>query len=123
MAYTNTWATRLRSDVGCSVAALDDTETEAIYNEAAEDYSDAASIKAQGRIIAVRRLLADSAKLTSYRANNSSENLSDVFGHLQNLLTVWQGQLDYAVKQAGGGAVRVGRSRGLPRRVKQYPDE
>lgn len=88
---------RLRSDIGADEETFDDIEAEEIYEEAAEDYSGSGSIKAATRVIALQRLLASSAKLTSYTANNSREELGEVFKHLKELEALWQGKLDKAI--------------------------
>ncbi len=114
---------RLRDDIGADSTTLDDTEADAIYVEAGERYTDANSIKAATRVIAIRRLLASSAKLTSYRQNNSSENASDVFTHLRALLEMWQGELDDAVTTGSAvGAARFGSLRRKPKAIREYPD-
>lgn len=113
---------RLRSDIGANLTSLPDEEAQAILDEASEKYSDAGSQTAYARVVALRRLLASSAKLTSYRQNNSQENLSDVFKHVQELLKYWQGELAAAVNAAGvSGAARFGKSSVKPARIKEYP--
>lgn len=114
---------RLRDDIGADATSLPDAEADAIYVEAGESYTDADSIKAATRVIAIRRLLASSAKLTTYRQNNSSENMSDVFKHLQDLLGLWQGELDKAVTAGSAvGAARFGGMRRKPAAIREYPD-
>lgn len=113
---------RLRADIGADVTSLPDPDAEAIFVEAGERYADAGGLTAATRVIAIRRLLASSAKLTSYRQNASSENLSDVFKHLRELREFWQGELDGAVKAASAsGTARFGRPGRIPSRIKEYP--
>lgn len=88
---------RFRSDIGADEETFDDIEAEEIYEEAAEDYSGSGSIKAATRVIALQRLLASSAKLTTYTANNSREEVGEVFKHLKELEALWQGRLDKAI--------------------------
>lgn len=118
---TATERSRLRSDIGADVTSLPDVDADAIYTEAAESHSDARVVHAEARVIAIRRLLASSARLTSYRQNNSTENLSDVFKHLQSLLGLWEGNRDRAVAEAGSGAARFGGVRPRPAAVREYP--
>ena len=114
---------RFWADTGSSSAVFDDDEVDDIFTEAAEEYSDAGVIKAHARVIGIQRLLASSAKLTSYRQNASSENLSDVFKHLQELLKLWQGKLAAAKATASSsGAARFGGLRRKPKRIREYPD-
>lgn len=118
---TATEIARLRSDIDANSTSLPDQEASDIFTEAGESYTDAASITAYTRILAIRRLLASSAKLTSYRQNESQESLSDVFKHLQALLKVWQDELATAVIAGNGSAVRSGRTQYKPARIKEYP--
>lgn len=114
---------RLRDDIGADATTLPDAEADAIYVEAGETYTVAASIDAATRVIAIRRLLASSAKLTSYRQNNSSENASDIFGHLKDLLDLWQSNLDKAVTAGSAvGAARFGSMRRKPKAIREYPN-
>ncbi len=113
---------RLRSDVGADSTSLPDVDAEAIFVEAGESYTDTASLTAATRVIAIRRLLASSAKLTTYQQNASMERLSDVFTHLEKLLGYWEGTRDGAIKAAGAnGSARFGRPGRLPRRIREYP--
>lgn len=121
MASTVEYA-RLRRDIGADADSLPDAEAEAIFVEAGESYSDAASITAQTRVLALRGLFADSAKLTTYQQNASMERLSDVFSHLEKLLGYWEGKQAEAVKAASStGAARFGRTGRIPARIKEYP--
>jgi hypothetical protein len=118
---TQLQADRLRRDTGTSVTLLPDAEVDALFTESMETYSDVASITAHTRILAIQGLLASSAKLASYKQNESSENLSDVFKHLRELLAFWQEQLSILDALAAGSAARFGRTTGIPARVKEYP--
>lgn len=111
---------RLRDDIGANASSLSNDDADAILAEAAEVYADVAAASAQARVIAIRRLLASSAKLTSYRQNASSENLGDIFRHLRELLTLWEGWRDEAVAAAGSGAARFGGMRPAAK-VREYP--
>ena len=113
---------RLRDDIGATETSLFDDEADDIFVEAGELYTDGASLTAATRVIAIRRLLASSAKLTDYRQNQSSESLSDVFEHLYRLLTYWEGELGKAVAAASTtGAARFSGLRRRPKRIKEYP--
>lgn len=113
---------RLREDIGANETSLPDADADAIYTEAAETHATAGAAQdALARVIAIRRLLASSAKLTTYRQNASSENASDVFQHLQQLLGLWQGELAAAVRRSAGAA-RFGSPKRVPPRIREYPD-
>lgn len=112
---------RLRDDVDGNATSLPDAEIDAIFDEAAETYTDLAAQTAYTRVIAIRRLLASSAKLTDYAANESQEKLSQVFKHLRDLLSFWQDELEAAIAATAGSAARFGRTMAKPTKVKEYP--
>lgn len=114
---------RLRDDIGANSTTLSDAEAALIYAEAEETYTDAATIYADVRVIALRRIWASSAKLTSYRQNATTEDLSDVFKHLGQLLNYWEGQREAAVLASStSSAARFGSMRQKPARIKEYPN-
>jgi len=117
-----TAADRLRRDLGASEAALSDEDAADLLEEAGEKYSDTASAYAYARVLGLQGLLSSSAKLTSYKANESSESLSDVFKHLSELLKIWEGKTTDAVAAGGSGAARFGSVRRKPARIKEYPE-
>lgn len=119
---TETERDRLRSDIGANETSLPDVDADAIFTEAGEVYTDANSITAYTRVLAIRRLLASSAKLTDYTQNASQEKQSQVFSHLKDLLAFWQKELDTAVSAASTvGAARFGGQRRSPKRIQEYP--
>lgn len=121
---TTTQRNRLRNDIGADEATLSDTEADAIFTEAGESYTDVPAQTAYTRVIAIRRLLASAAKLTTYQQNQSSEKLSDVFTHLKQLLAFWQGQVDTAViASSTTSTARFGGVRSKPSRIKEYPSD
>lgn len=117
-----TAADRLRRDLGASEAALSDEDAADLFEEAGEKYSDTASAYAYARVLALQGILASAAKLTSYKANESTENLSDVFKHLKELLKLWEDKTTDAVGAAGSGAARFGGIRRKPAAVREYPE-
>lgn len=116
---------RLRADLDATDATFPDAEAEEIFVEASEMYTSAGSIYAATRVIAIRRLLASSAKRVSYTQNNSSQSASDVFKHLKELLGIWGGLLADAVlvdeAASRGSALRSGRQSRKPARLKEFP--
>lgn len=112
---------RLRADIGANETSLPDPDADAIFEEAGEKYSVAGQSSAYARVIAIRRILASSARLVSYRQNNSSENSSDVSKNLQALLKIWQDALEGEINTPTGGRVRIGGLRQKPKRIKEYP--
>lgn len=118
---TETQRTRLRADIGANETSLPTTEADDIFSQAGESYTAAAAIEAYARVIAIQRLLASSAKLATYRQNQSSENASDVFDHLDKLLTRWEKNLSKATT-GGQSVVKFGRTRSIPRSISEYPN-
>jgi gas vesicle protein len=114
---------RLRRDIGASVAALSDADADALFEEAGEKYTDEATIAAYTRVLGLQGILADSARLTTYKQNESTENLSDIFKHLKELLKVWEDKVTDAIASAAGssGAARFGSVRRKPATIKEYP--
>lgn len=91
MATAEQLRSRLRRDVGADSSSLSDSDADALIAEAEEAYgtgTDAAY--AYARVLAIQGLLANSAKLASYRQNASSESLSDVYAHLEKQLALWE---------------------------------
>lgn len=120
---TETQRKRLRSDIGANSASLPDGEVDDIFTEAGESYTGTAVIKAYTRVIAIRRLLANAAKLTDYTQNASQEKQSQVFKHLKDLLGYWESETATAVSNATtNGAARFGGLRRKPKRLKEFPD-
>jgi hypothetical protein len=112
---------RLRKDIGADENSLTNTDADEIFTEAGEEYAAAGQIKAATRVIAIKRLMANAAKLTTYRQNESTENLSDVFKHLEKLLAQWEKELG-ASTAAGQSSARFGRPRRIPRHIAEFPD-
>src|SRR5690606_23593749 len=111
---------RLRLDIGLAandLASLDEGDAQDILDEAGESYTDAASIHAASRVIALRRLRAQAASAVDYQQNNSSEKASQRFAHLTALLNEWQGKLDEAVSGGRGSGVKSGRTTRKPARL------
>jgi len=113
---------RLRRDLGCSSTTLSDADADALLAEAAETYSDTATAHAHARVLGLQGILASAAKLTTYKQNESTENLSDVFKHLKELLKLWEDKTTDAVAAGGSGAARFGSVRRKPARIKEYPE-
>ena len=118
----SSFADRLRRDIGASEAALSDEDAADLLEEAGETYSDTATAAAYTRVLALQGILASSAKLTTYKQNESTENLSDVFRHLKELLKLWEDKTTDAVAAGGSGAARFGSVRRKPATVREYPE-
>ena len=123
MPSTETQRTRLRRDTGTDSTSLPDLEIDDIYTEAGEQYTDSVVIDAYARVVVFRQLLAQAAARTSYKQNQSQEELSDLFKHYQGMLKYWEDQLAEAVAAASvSGAARLGKTKRVPSRLKEYPD-
>ena len=120
MAITDTDRERLRLDTGHTSVSLDDTEADAIFARAAEDYSPSA-VDSGARVIAIQYLLGNASKLNDYIQNNSEEKASQVFNHLMKLLGYWEDKAAEDTKEDYGGGVLTGRTKRIPRRLKGFP--
>lgn len=119
-------AKRIRRGVGYdtdNTSAMPDLEAQELIDEAEESYSSDPSIIAQSIIIYLEGVLAGSAKMTTYRQNNTTQNSSDIFPHVKQLLDYWNGKLLTAEALiSDSGNVRSGKQMQLPTRMKEYPD-
>lgn len=119
---TETERARLRSDIGADSTSLPDATADALFVEAGEMYTEAGPIAAYTRVLAIRRLMANAARLTDYTQNESQEKQSQIFAQLKQLLAFWQGELDDAIAAASTvGAARFGGLRRKPKAVKEWP--
>lgn len=121
---TETEQQRLRMDVGLAATdttSLSNETIDAIFVEAGESYTDAASLVAATRVITLRRLRAQAASAVDYTQNNSTEKASQRFAHLTALLNEWQEKLDEAVAGARSSTARFGRTTRRPARIKEFP--
>lgn len=91
---------RLRRDIGADATTMLDAEADALFDEAAESYSDASVSGVYTRVLALRGYVASKAKLASYTQNEESEDLSDIFKHLTKLLDYWESELTKAILAA-----------------------
>ena len=72
-------------------------------------------------VTALIALRADSAKLTTYRQNTQSDNLSDVHKHLQKEVAYHRAELA-ALERRGKSSTRFAVPKKVPTRLKEYPD-
>jgi hypothetical protein len=118
-----TQRSNLRSDTGTDATSLPDAEIDAIYEDGESKYSDATSADAYARVVVFRRLMAQAAPRTSYKQNQSTESLSDMFKAYADLLKQWESALAEAVIAAStSGAARWGGMKKKPTRLKEFPD-
>ncbi len=116
--------TDFREDIGDVGATpiFDNPAVQRIYDRATAAYTDIPTYEAEMRVLGIRQLLADAAKRVSYKQNQSSENMSDVFKHLKQLLELWQGiRDDAALANSGGGAAWASLKK-KPARSYELPD-
>lgn len=123
---TETEQIRLRLDLGLEADdedSLSNDEIDAIFVEAGESYTDAASIKAYTRILAIERLLMQAASSVDYTQNNTTEKASQRSTQLERRLAKWEKKLAEAVDAARTSAARFGRTKRKPARIYEYPGE
>lgn len=120
---TATQRTRFWLDTGTSSSVFSADEVDDLFTEAAETYTDTATIAAYTRVIGLQRLMANAAKLTDYTQNQTSEKQSQVFDHLKALLAMWKDEHVTAVNNAASasGTARFGGMRRSPKRISEFP--
>lgn len=114
---TEAQRTQFRRRIGDNDASNEvftDPEVDAIYDEAGDEYTSDKLIGYYAVVVGVEMLLADAAKLATYRQNNSSENQSDIFKHLKQLLAHWEAKVE---KEARRGNAAVNMNRFGPHRI------
>jgi hypothetical protein len=113
-----------REDIGDigTPPVFDEDAVQRIYDRARAVYTDTNTAEAHMRVLGIQQLLADSAKRVSYKQNQSTENLSDVFKHLKQLLDIWRGIRDDAAAAVSGGGAAFMTLRKKPTRKKDVPD-
>lgn len=117
---------RLRLDLGFAAddtTSLSDAAADALFVEAGESYTDAASIHAATRVLYISRLLVQAAAEVDYTQNNTQEKASQRFAHLKELLAKWEKKLDDAIVVTTGSAARFGRTTRRPARIKEHPGD
>ena len=115
---TEAQRTQFRRRIGDNDGASEvfsDAEIDDIYSEAGLSYTNEVLIGYQAMVIGVQWLMADAAKLTTYKQNNSTENQSDIFKHLKQLMEMWQDTLERTARRVTSG---VSMARMGPHRVK-----
>jgi hypothetical protein len=113
----------LRADTGTDETSLPDDEIDTIYTDSETLYTAAASIDAHARVVVFRRLMAQAAARTTYKQNQSQENLSDLLKNYHTMVKFWQDELATAeVDAAALGAVRIGNQKRVPSRYKEFPN-
>lgn len=116
--------TRFRRKVGDNGTpqAFTDDEIDDIFAEAGDAYDDDSLIMAEACVLGIEALLADSAKLTSYKQGQSSESLSDIFKHLKELLGSLKARRNEILNNLAGGGIRILRMRKADRIVETSED-
>jgi hypothetical protein len=125
MSATATELTLIRMYIGDSDSnVFTDAELQAFWADADAKHTttDRRVLRIQVEVDALSAIMADAAKRVSYRSNESSENMSDVFKHLATLKGQREKELSDALSNATGGSTRVGRPKRKPRRTKEWPD-
>lgn len=104
--------------------AFDDDTLQLFWSDALVLYpsGDVFVLREQTIITALGAVMADSAKLVTYKQNSQSENMSDVFKHLKQLKAEHVAELA-ALEKRGKQSVRFAVTKKVPTRLKEYPDD
>lgn len=120
---TETQREQLRLDTGTDETSLTNDEIDDIYTAAATLYDDSGPQDAYARVVVFRRLLAQAAPRASYKQNQSSESVSDLFDHYKQMLAYWEGKLKEEIAAvSANGKMRWGTMKKTPTRLEEYPD-
>jgi hypothetical protein len=123
MVATDSQRARLRGDLGApdDESVFTNAEIDDYFLRASEEgYTGDVAVFRRARLIALDQLLASNSKLVNYQQNEASEDLSDVFKHLQALRKIYQADLDDAA-DGDKSAAKWGNTRRRPRRRERYP--
>lgn len=114
----------LREDVDADDVSLPSGEAENLFARAEALYTDAEAVRAATRVFYLRGLLANSAKMVTYRQNQTTENASDIFDHVKFLLEYWETNLQAIEDRilSAEGSARFGRVKKIPTKLWEYPD-
>ncbi len=120
---TETQVTRFRAFFNDPSGAIwSDPEVAAIFEEAEELAAAESTVMVEARLIGLDQLMMDSAKRTTYKQNDSSQNDSDIF----KAFAVMRGNLENErarlAKVAAGSAVRMAQPKKVPVRTRDYPN-
>ena len=115
---------RLRMDVGFAAddaTSLPNATIDDIYLRVEEKYTDADSIEAATRLLALDQLLIQAAADVDYQQNENSRKASQRHAMLSKEREKWQKRFDEAVSATRGSGVKSGRTTRKPARIKEYP--
>lgn len=112
----------VRWDTGESASNLSDAAIDDLYDRAEAKYGvNTAATEAWTRVLVVRHLRSQAAKRTTYRQNQSSENLSDLYKNLKDMEATFLDDLQTALDSATGKVRFGGLKRYIPRE-QEYPN-
>jgi hypothetical protein len=120
-------ASRFRYSVGFEGTDVTSLPTEDVLDflaQAGEVYEDPNTIDSYGRVLFFEGLFASAAKMATYKKNQTTENISDIFLHVETLLNYWMKKTATANELALGlvGNVRVGKTTRVPTKWHGYPN-
>lgn len=120
---TETQITRFRAFFNDPSGAIwSDPEVVAIFEEAGELATSESTVMVEARLIGIDRLMMDSAKRTTYKQNDSSQNDSDIFKALAVMRSKLEDERARLAKLAAGSAVRMAQPTKVPVRRRDYPN-
>jgi hypothetical protein len=101
--------------------SLTDEEAADLFAQGRRRYEDDESVSVRAAIIYLEGLLVNTAKMNTYRKNNTQENLSDVYGHVRNLIDYYREDLLAVQNAAAGteGSVRSGKPKHVSGRYRE----
>lgn len=118
-------AQRLRRRLGYQfddVVSLPQAEVDEVFEQAAVRYTNSQSIEVYAAIVYLEGLLVNSAKMNSFKKNQTTENASDLFSHVKDLISYYNSDLAMMESAAAGteGTVRSGKTISRARKNSVY---
>lgn len=124
MAYTD-YYNWVRRKTGDNSTTLPDEALAPLFTDVSTIDRPGAGEKVVAWAVVIDRLQylkADAAKKVDYKSGESSESLSQLYKHLDDLLEDAEVGLAKAVSDDAGSIIRIAKTRRKPTRLKEYPD-
>lgn len=95
-----------------NVTDMPQEDVDEMFDQALEENPETPNQSISAVIIYLEGLFVNSAKLASFKKNNTTKNVSDIFEHIKDMLAYYKGALEEAQLAVDGvnGSVRSGKT-------------
>lgn len=116
---------RFRRSLSGSETSMPDEYIDTVFADAESDYDGSVRkvIVLAAILQGARELRAAAVRYTDYTQNQTKESLSQIFKHLDSLVTDFKQQLEEASAKDTLPSVMWGRGKNVPTRIREYPDD